>query len=415
MNVRWALSGGVQGYNTKRQVYVKSSGMTYHPQSTFNTYSVNVDVEAELLLLDTDKAINVSPIIGIDGVYVMNKEIEETDGGAAALIVKAGNNMRLNAVAGLRLNGEIAKTKWRLEIKGGLIAIGGYEDFTYDMAFKEGKDFGSMNIRGAQEDETFAIATFGIEKEISERVSLYGAASIMLEPERKDDIVSGYSGGVGMNYRFGAKNESQDWEKIYEQKEKKKEEAIAEAQAKEEEAKAAQEARITEEEAKGDAKEEMSSRTLAELRIAEEKAKKAAQKARLNADHAGADAEEAKLILEGKTPQEAKAIAQTAMKAQQEERKAKETQKTFDKIETQSKPATPITKQKAEKAEKIEKGKTVEKPKQPKKASTPTKPEKAKPNAKQAEPKNTNPVPKPSSDDEINTLIKQISELGVEM
>ncbi|MDR3048650.1 MAG: hypothetical protein LBV16_02250, partial [Elusimicrobiota bacterium] len=268
--------------------------------------------------------------------------------------------------------------------------------------------------------------------------SLYAIATLTIDADRQNDAISGYSGGAGMNVKFGKKMSQEDWTKIYEQREQKRQEAIREAQAKEEAARLAEQARIAEEEAK----EEARPKTLAELRVAEEKAQKEAREARLNADFASADAQEAKLILDGKDKQEAKKIAQVDMKAQQEERKSAQVESKIERVEAyfpeerndeveKLKAAAILARSRAQEARRKANEARIaagldpieEAPiSKPAIASTNTKPKTTKASTqkdkktkkpailKQEAAQNTTPT---ISDDELDALIKDIIDLGI--
>ncbi|MDR0822768.1 MAG: OmpA family protein, partial [Endomicrobium sp.] len=229
MNIRWTIRGGMQEYKTERHINI--NGQSYAPQGKFDTYSIRSNVELEFNLFENDRAINLTPFIGMNGGYVINKDIEETGGGVANLIVKADNNLRLTAVAGIRLQGDIAKTKWRIDFSGGYIIDGG-DDLTYDVLFKEAQEYGAMKIRAVHEAQEYASGLFVLEKEITDAVSLYGRAGIELSLDRKEDIVTGYNAGLGLSIKFGAKMTQEELDEQLRREKEKRDKLLKEAEDK---------------------------------------------------------------------------------------------------------------------------------------------------------------------------------------
>jgi outer membrane protein OmpA-like peptidoglycan-associated protein len=229
MNIRWTIRGGMQEYKTER--HIRINGQSYAPQGKFDTYSIRSNVELEFNLFENDRAINLSPFIGINGGYVINKDIEETGGGIANLIVKADSNLRLTALAGIRLQGDIAKTKWRIDFSGGYIIDGG-DDLTYDVLFKEAQEYGAMKIRAVHEAQEYASGLFVLEKEITDTISLYGRAGIELSLDRKEDIVSGYNAGLGLSIKFGAKMTQEELDEQLRREKEKRDKLLKEAEDK---------------------------------------------------------------------------------------------------------------------------------------------------------------------------------------
>ncbi|MDR3243865.1 MAG: autotransporter domain-containing protein [Elusimicrobiota bacterium] len=339
-DIRWAIIGGIQDYDASRQIRIISSSAQYSPQSQFETYSIKAGAQGEFKLFPETKIINVNPIIGVEGIFViLNKDIEEEKGGVTNLIIKSKNNMKINIDAGLKLYGEIAKTRWTLNIKG-VYALTSSENLGYEITFKEGQEYGNMKIVPAQAKDIYAAGTFILEKEINEKISLYALAIASIDPESKNDIMIGYGADIGINYRFGQKTQNEDWNILNQQKQaekqRKKEEKEALKKAQEEEKLAAIEMQNAENAKKDDSEQfieiqstpiggEIALNTeLEELRAQENAAKIKAQAARKTADEAkaaaglvtepepNADKEEAKTIKAKPTEKKTKSKTKTA-------------------------------------------------------------------------------------------------------
>jgi outer membrane protein OmpA-like peptidoglycan-associated protein len=200
--MKWAIGAGMQEYNTDRTVEIGTN--TYNPQGKFQTTSIKGSGEAEIELFGPNKDFTVNPVLGVQAAYIMNEQIEETEGGVTNLIVSGGAYARLSGTFGLRFKGEGESDmmRWNIYIYGGYIMLGAPHD-TYEMKFKEAQEYGTMSIRAGDESQAFGGLSAGYEKDIWTHFSVFINGDIKIDPNNEESILSGFSVAGGFKIKFG--------------------------------------------------------------------------------------------------------------------------------------------------------------------------------------------------------------------
>ncbi|MCL2144125.1 MAG: autotransporter domain-containing protein [Endomicrobia bacterium] len=190
INIKGSLTGGMQSFSAQRDI----SFAGYKTKADFNTYGIRADVQGEYVIKVAEK-LDVKPFIGMQGGFVSNPEIKESNGGPANLVIEAGSYMRLTGLAGLGIGGDMGKFNWYAKMFAGYIMVGNNGEITarYEQ-YNKGKE---MEIQGADQGNMTGGAGIGGEYKLGWQWSVYATANANF-----GENISGYYGNVGINYRF---------------------------------------------------------------------------------------------------------------------------------------------------------------------------------------------------------------------
>jgi outer membrane protein OmpA-like peptidoglycan-associated protein len=224
LNLRWLIGWGQQRYDSKRTINIGDK--EYNPEAQIEAYAIKANAEIEIFPFTRRESININPIISVLGTYMANSEIKEKNGDIANLEIEAANYMRLEIKGGIRFQGEVAKTKWRVDAMGAYIALGG-DNYTYNVRFKDAKEYGAMKIKAGYEPQVYFNTTFILEKEMNPNISVYARTGLDIYPE--ETKLAGYNAGIGLHVKIG---QIGDFYKQSEDRRQIKEAKEAEIQAK---------------------------------------------------------------------------------------------------------------------------------------------------------------------------------------
>ncbi|MDR0485528.1 MAG: autotransporter domain-containing protein, partial [Elusimicrobiota bacterium] len=198
-SMKWTAGFGQQSYDVKREVNIGTQ--SYSPQSSFDTYSIRGSGEVEFEFFNNDSSFVINPVIGAQAAYIINSEIDESEGDLAELLVKSAAYPRLTFTGGLRFRGEGDFTRWNFSLYAGYAVLGG-QDFSYQMILKSAESDGKMEIKPNYEGDMFAGLSFGIEASLSNNLSLYASADAKISPSAENKLL-GYVANAGLKLRFG--------------------------------------------------------------------------------------------------------------------------------------------------------------------------------------------------------------------
>jgi predicted outer membrane repeat protein len=182
------------------------------------------ELEREIKLDEEAKA---KPFVGVNGGFVINGEIGEEYGNALNLTVAGGEYIRLDFLAGLKIEDTFGLYRWNIKGYGGYIAEG--EEPRYKISFSN-MESSQMDIVGIELSRLYGGLSAWIEYAVTEDISLFGNADFNYG---KDNI--NYYGNIGLKYRIGGSRAALvEVKEVKEIKEKKQEQggvAVAEAGA----------------------------------------------------------------------------------------------------------------------------------------------------------------------------------------